>query len=65
VTGYWAIVLPPLAGAVQLSVASSFPAVALTPVGVPGAVGAVGVTAFEAAEAGPGPAELEAVTVNE
>ena len=37
---------PLLVGAVQLTVAEAGPAVALTPVGAPGTVGLVGVTAF-------------------
>ena len=56
--------LPPLPGAVQDTVAEPLPAVAVTPVGAPGAVGAAGVTAFDAAEAGPVPTALVAVTVN-
>ena len=47
--------LPPLeAGAVQLTVAWALPAVAVAPVGAPGAVaaGAAGVTPLEGAEAG-------------
>jgi hypothetical protein len=57
--------LPPLlAGAVQLTVALALPAVAITPVGAPGTVAAAGVTADEAAEAGPAPIALLAVTVN-
>ena len=42
---YEVIVLPPLAGAVHDTLAVPFPAAAVTPVGAPGAVGAVGVTA--------------------
>jgi hypothetical protein len=59
------IALPPLlAGAVQLTVAIVLPATALTPVGEPGTVvTAVGVTAADAAEAGPVPTALVAVTV--
>src|SRR5215831_16053642 len=57
------MLLPPLvAGAVQLTVAWAFPAVAVTAVGAPGTV--AGVTALDAAEAGPVPAALVAVTVN-
>ena len=56
--------LPPLLdGAVQLTVADPLPAVAVTPVGAPGAVGALGVTALDGAEAGPVPMALVAVTV--
>ena len=56
--------LPPLsAGAVQVTVASSWPALALTAVGAPGAVGAVGVTGSDAAESGPVPIALIAATV--
>jgi hypothetical protein len=49
------------AGAVQLTVAWAFPAVAVTAVGAPGSV--AGVTLFEGAEAGPEPFTLAAVTV--
>ncbi len=55
--------LPPLDGAVQLTVADALPAVAVTPVGAAGAVGAVGVTALDGAEAGLVPTALVAVTV--
>jgi len=55
--------LPPLeAGAVKLTNAWVLPAAAVTPVGMPGIVS--GVTLFEGPEAGPGPTELTAVTVN-
>ena len=37
---------------------------ALTPVGAPGAVAAVGVTELDWAETGPSPAEFDACTVN-
>ena len=58
------IALPPLLdGAVQLTVADPLPAVAVTPVGAPGAVGALGVTALDGAEAGPVPLALVADTV--
>jgi len=54
---------PPLdEGAVQLTVAWAFPAVAVALVEAPG--GAAGMTEFEAADAGPVPLELVAVTVN-
>ena len=54
---------PPLeAGAVKLTTACAFPAVADTPVGAPGLV--AGVIVFEAAEGGPVPTVLVAVTVN-
>ena len=53
---------PPLeAGAVKLTLAEALPGVAETPVGAPGTV--AGVTAFDAAEAGPVPTPLVAVTV--
>jgi hypothetical protein len=60
------ITLPPsLAGAVKLTVACALPAVAVPIVGAPGAVaGAIGVTAFDAADGGPVPTLLLAVTVN-
>ncbi len=61
---YLVIWLPPLDGAVQVTVALSFPAAAVTPVGAEGAVGAVGVTAFEAGEAGPEPLGFDACTLN-
>jgi hypothetical protein len=58
--------LPPLlAGAVQLTVAIVLLGTTPTIVGAPGAVAAaVGVTAAEAAEAGPAPTTLLAVTEN-
>ncbi len=56
--------LPPLvAGAVQLTVAWALPATALTLVGGPGAVGALGVTELEGAEGLLVPIALVAVTV--
>ena len=55
--------LPPLAGAVQVTVADALPAVAVTFDGAAGTVGAIGVTAFDAADAGPVPIALAAVTV--
>ena len=59
------IALPPvLVGAVQLTAADALPAVAVTPVGAPGADGALGVTALDGAEAGPAPFALVADTVN-
>ena len=60
------IALPPLSdGAVQFSVADPSPAVPVTPVGAPGAVGAGrGVSAALALEAGPVPTALVAATVN-
>ena len=59
--------LPPSeAGAVQDTLAWALPEIADTAVGAPGApmTGAAGVTLFEAAEAGPLPATLAALTVN-
>ena len=57
--------LPPLAGAVHVTVALALPAAALTPVGAEGAVCVpAGVTAFEAEEGGPVPIALVAATVN-
>ncbi len=66
VTVYMVIVLPPLdAGAVQLTVAWPLPGTAVTAVGAPGAVpAAVGVTGVDAADDGPVPMALVAVTVN-
>jgi hypothetical protein len=55
--------LPPLAGAVQLTVADWFPAVAVTFAGAAGTVGAVGVTEADGAEAEPVPTLLVALTV--
>jgi len=53
-----------LAGAVNATEIDAFPAVPITLVGAPGTVaGAVGVTATEAADAGPVPTLLVAVTV--
>jgi len=57
--------LPPvLVGAVQLTVADALAAVADTPVGAPGSVGPLGVTALDGDEAGPVPLALVADTVN-
>jgi hypothetical protein len=59
---YEVMLAPPLdAGAVQLTVACALPALALTLVGAPATV--AGVTEFDAADAGPVPAQLDAVTV--
>lgn len=56
---------PPVeAGAVHVTVACATPAVALTPVGAPGAVAACAVTAFEADDAALVPVPFAAVTVN-
>ena len=56
--------LPPFDGAVQVTDAVPLPAVAVTPVGAAGAVpGTTGVTALEAAEAGPVPTPFVAVTL--
>ncbi len=55
--------VPPVsAGALQETVADAFAPTALTAVGAPGTV--AGVTAAEAAEAGPGPFPFVARTVN-
>jgi hypothetical protein len=62
VTVYEVIGLPPFeAGGVKLTVACWLPAVAVTAVGAPGTV--AGVTLFDAADAGPVPIALVAVTV--
>jgi hypothetical protein len=59
------IAAPPLLpGAAKLTVAEAFPPLAETAVGAPGTVRAAGVTLFDAADAGPVPAALLAVTVN-
>jgi hypothetical protein len=59
---------PLLEGAMKLTVALAFAAVALTPVGAPGTVAGVtagaGVTLFDVAEAALVPALFVAVTVN-
>ena len=56
--------LPPLAGAVHDTVTDPTPAVAVNPAGANGAVAApAGVTALDAADAGPVPTPLVAVTV--
>ena len=56
---------PPLAGAVQVTVADALPAVAVPIAGTAGAVAAaVGVTAFDAAENAPVPTALMAATWN-
>jgi hypothetical protein len=60
---YPVIAEPPLlAGAVNVTVACAFPAVAVPIVGAPGTVD--GVTEFDAELAGPVPLALVAVTVN-
>ena len=56
--------VPVSVGAVHETTACALPAVAETAVGVPGVLGANGTTALLAAEAGPAPASLEALTVN-
>jgi hypothetical protein len=57
--------LPPFDGAVHVTVAWELPGVADTAVGAPGTVGAgTGVTAADAADAGPLPMPFVAVTVN-
>jgi hypothetical protein len=59
------IALPPLLlGAVHLTCAAEEPAVAVTPVGAPGTLAAVGVTELDGEDSGPLPAELIALTVN-
>ena len=64
VTVYDVIPEPPLAGAAHDTVAEPLPAVADTPVGVPGAVGPDGVTALDAADSGPVPIAFVALTLN-
>jgi hypothetical protein len=62
VTVYEVIALPPFeAGGVKLTVACALPAVAVPIVGAPGTV--AGVTLLDAADAGPVPIALVAVTV--
>jgi hypothetical protein len=59
------IAAPLVAGVDHETVAEPLPAMALTPPGAPGApAGALGVTEFDGALAGPAPIELFAVTVN-
>ena len=58
------IVRPPSFGAAQRRVARWLAAPAVTPVGAPGATGAFGVTALDAAESGPVPLPLAAWTLN-
>jgi hypothetical protein len=56
---------PPSLCGVKLIVAWPLPAVAVTPIGGAGTVGAaVGTTVFDGDEIGPGPAALVALTVN-
>ena len=55
---------PSLLGADHDTVADPFPATADTPDGAPGTVGALGVTAFDGADAGPVPTPFVAATVN-
>jgi hypothetical protein len=65
VTVYEVIGEPPLdAGAAQVTVACPLPGVALTPVGAPGTVATVGVTAAEGLLGGESPSALVATTVN-
>lgn len=65
VTVYLVIALPPLEGAVQLTVTWPFPANPATPVGAPGTVAEdEGTTAAEVAELRLVPTALVAVTVN-
>ena len=65
VTVYLVIPLPPvLVGAVQVTDADALPAGAVTPVGAPGGVGALGTTALDADESGPVPLALVAETLN-
>jgi hypothetical protein len=59
--------LPPLGGAAQVRLTERLTTDAVTLVGAPGTVvvtGAVGVTAFEGADAGPVPIAFVAVTLN-
>jgi hypothetical protein len=65
VTVYAVSPLPPEStGAAHVTVADALPAVAVTPVGAPGTLGALGTTAFEADESGPVPVALVAETLN-
>jgi hypothetical protein len=57
------IALPPLLGAVHATRAPPTIAAAVTPVGVPGAVVVVGVTAFDDADSVPDPPALAACTL--
>ncbi len=59
---YLVIWLPPLDGALQVTLADPLPPIAVTPVGAEGVV--AGVTALVCSEGGPAPTELDAVTVN-
>jgi hypothetical protein len=67
VTVYEVIADPPFdAGALNVTVAWPFPAVAAPALGAPGTVGGTdGVTVFDGADAGPVPTLFVAVTVNE
>ena len=65
VTVYDVIAEPPLlAGATHDTVADVLPATAVTDVGAPGTVGALGVTGDEAADGAPVPTLFAAVTTN-
>jgi hypothetical protein len=67
VTVYWVIALPPLEGAIQLTVACLSPATADTEVGAPGTVPltvATGVTGDEGVDVALLPMALLATTVN-
>jgi hypothetical protein len=60
---YFVIGLPPLAGALHVTVALPIPGEAVGAAGSPGAVGAEMVIAFDAVEGSPVPTALVAVTV--
>ena len=63
-TLYLVMGLPPSeAGGAKLTVACALPATALTPVGAPGTVGALGVTLLHGADAGPFPIALTALAL--
>ena len=64
VTKYPVIEEPPSDGAVQLRLTDWSAGDAVTPVGAPGTVAAVGITAAEELELGPMPTPLIAATVN-
>ena len=60
---YPVMALPPGGAAAQVTDAEATAGVAVTPVGLPGTVGAVGVTLFDEADSGPDPLALAAWTV--
>ena len=59
---YFVIALPPLAGALHVTLALPIPGEAVGAAGAPGAVGVETMTGFDAADGGPVPTAFVAVT---